>query len=159
MLSRRLHAPQDVYAGGLLDDPTAIQRYCPRGLPDDPAAQQEMEVSVSGLVYSHTRPEILVNYQVRSLPSPRKTERDPPRGVCHGGSFASIMRYHGELGADARDAVPAQRQGDQIYGLSTVEGAEGVGKGEITRECYSLGGHINQATFLKSVRYFGPSDE
>lgn len=66
-------------------------------------------------------------------------------------------------------------QGDQIYGYrldgaeeeGDEEEAEGSGSGsggggsddDVTREAWSLGGHLNSQTFLKTVAYFGPNDE
>lgn len=62
-------------------------------------------VSVSGLVISKDRPEVLVSYQ-----------------------------------------------GEQIYAFDTSIS-------DISHESYSLGGHLNQATFLKNCAYWGPREE
>jgi len=62
-------------------------------------------VSVSGLVISRDRPEVLVSYQ-----------------------------------------------GEQIYSFTTD-------RADFDHESCSFGGHINQATFLKNVAYWGPREE
>lgn len=48
-------------------------------------------------------------------------------------------------------------QGDQIYGFRTDAAAEG--EDGVVPEAWSLGGHFNSQTFLKSVAYWGPNEE
>lgn len=61
-------------------------------------------------------------------------------------------------------------QGDQIYGFRLDEpggeeeeegrGGSAGGAGDpVAREAWSVGGHLNSQTFLKTVAYFGPQEE
>jgi len=56
-----------------------------------------------------------------------------------------------------RGEILVSFQGDQIYGFNTADAA--CGEGGETHEAWSVGGHINSQTFLKSVTYFGPREE
>jgi len=56
-----------------------------------------------------------------------------------------------------RGEILVSYQGDQIYGFNTADAA--CGEGRTTHEAWSLGGHVNSQTFLKSVTYFGPREE
>jgi tetratricopeptide (TPR) repeat protein len=57
-----------------------------------------------------------------------------------------------------RREILVSYQGDQIYGFNTADAAACGEEGE-THESWSLGGHVNSKTFLKSVTYFGPREE
>lgn len=106
--------------GPVGDDRAPLLRFCPRSLPPDGLdmrqsinnVETEDEVSVSGMVFSQRRPELLVSYQE-----------------------------------------------DQIYAFRTDGEGGKAEEGGMVTEAWSLGGHLNSQTFLKTVQFFGPQDE
>lgn len=71
-------------------------------------------------------------------------------GIYQSSSQVSASGMH--VSGDGRSFV-ASYQGDQVYTFNMMSSQSQVGATSI------IGGHINYATFIKSVRYFGPRDE
>eukprot|EP00624_Nannochloropsis_granulata_P007130 evm.model.NODE_6492_length_31877_cov_22.786146.8 len=103
-------------------------------------------------------------YDLRRLPcvaaNPLQTYR--PQGLPESLNQAHLgmeeeVSVSGLAYSKDRGEILVSFQGDQIYGFNTADAA--CGEGGETHEAWSLGGHINSQTFLKSVTYFGPREE
>ena len=141
-----------------------VQSFCPAELRSDcqgAATPYHGEgVSVSGLCYSSSRPELCVSYQGDQIYT--FSTRGGSGGSGGGGSaaFASPVKALAAEGAAARAAArnaAADASGSDDDSKSDGEEAEAYAGARPADR--SFGGHINHRTFLKTVAYFGPADE